>query len=210
MRTPWVCAPWGTAVEWATVWQTVVVEMEGEISTSSWGLFCGIVPCLQMGASSSFSTWTWRSFWLKMEWAACITTTVPVQLRSPHRAPSQLFPARAPSAYHPHPHLALHLHHLLPPLHHHSLVWRLLSHRALEEAAIVSMVSSFTWTTLFWSKYVDVWSRQGTNSKDRSFIQVCVSAQNTNIWRTVQQTLQSCQAERDKLFLDMRIVDPTI
>lgn len=49
-----------------------------------------------------------------------------------------------------------------------------------------------------------------TNSRDSSFVQVCVSAQNPNIWRKVQQTLQSCQVERDKLFLDMRIVGPTI
>lgn len=40
----------------------VAVEMEEEVSTSSWGLSCGIAPYLRTGASSSFSTWTWRSF----------------------------------------------------------------------------------------------------------------------------------------------------
>lgn len=155
MRTPWEFAPWGTALEQATVmavWEEVaaamvVVEMEEAISTSSWGLSCGIASCLQMVAFSSFSIWTWRSFWLKMEWAACITTTVPAQLRSPHRAPHLLFQTRAPSAYRPHPHLALH--HLLPLLPHHSLVWRLLSHRALQGGVTVCMVSSHTWTILF-------------------------------------------------------------
>jgi len=40
----------------------VVVEMQEEVLTSSWAPFCGIAPCLRMGASFSCSTWTWRSF----------------------------------------------------------------------------------------------------------------------------------------------------
>lgn len=121
--------------------------MEEDHSISSWGLSCGIAPCLQMGASSSFSTWTWRSFWPKTEWAACITTTAPVQPRSPHRAPSQLCPTRAPSAYRPHPHLAPHLHHLRPLLPHRSSVWRWLSRRALQEGTTVYMGVRRLWTT---------------------------------------------------------------
>lgn len=154
MRTPWECAPWGMAVEQATVIAVMaaevgaaVVEMEEEVSTSSWGLSCGIAPYLQTGASSSFSTWTWRSFWLKMEWAACITTTAPAQPRSPHRAPSQLSPTRAPSAYRPHPHLALRLHRPLPPRPHRSSAWRWLSRRTLQEGATVCMGAKRVWTT---------------------------------------------------------------
>lgn len=149
MKILWECAPWGMAVESAAVTTAMVVEeeMEEEISTSFWGLYCGIAPCLQTGASSSFSTWTWRSFWPKMEWAACITTTALVQPRSPHRAHSQLYPTRAPSAYHPHLHLAPHLHHLLHHLHHHSSAWRWLSRRTLQEVQTVFMGVRRVWTT---------------------------------------------------------------
>lgn len=147
MKTPWECAPWGMAAEQSPVMEVMAAAMEEEVSTSSWGPSCGIAPCLQTGASSSFSTWTWRSFWLKMEWAACTATTAPVQPRSLRRAPSRPCPTRAPSAYRPHLHLAPHPHHLPPRLPRRSLVWRWRSRRASEEEVTVCMGVRRVWTT---------------------------------------------------------------
>lgn len=117
-----------------------VVEME-ETTTSSWGLSCGTAPYLQTGGSSSFSTWTWRSFSLKTEWAACTATTAPVPPKSHRRAPSRPCPTRAPSAYRPHLHPGRRPRPPLPRLPHPSSVWRWPSRRALEEGPTVFTVS---------------------------------------------------------------------